>query len=229
MAAGLGATEWLASVLAAQTALASTSTGNQTTVGVERAEETVAVQGAAARRRGGRGGRAPRLQAPARAAPASVDVDLTNPIPPQSPIPVDGEDEPFDEENDSELEEVTPISGRGKRGRGADNTKGKKSKTSTGHWFHEQMGKIVEMNERTTASCESIARREDNSGCSIKDVMLLVKECGAVPSTNEHFIAYLVFTKRAEREMFMTFDTPEERFEWLTKKHEWMTRNDVSK
>jgi hypothetical protein len=24
-------------------------------------------------------------------------------------------------------------------------------------------------------------------------------------------------------------DTSEERFEWLTKKHEWMTRNDVPK
>ncbi|RLN28728.1 uncharacterized protein C2845_PM05G35470 [Panicum miliaceum] len=120
-------------------------------------------------------------------------------------------DEPFNEENDSEPEEVTPTSGRGKRGRVADNTKGKKPKTSTGHWFHEQMGKIVEMNERTTSFCESISRREDNSGCSIKDVMVLVKECGAVPSTNEHFVASLVFTKRAEREMFMTLDTPEER------------------
>jgi hypothetical protein len=71
MAAGLGATEWLAGT---------TSTGNQTTVGEERAEETVAVQGAAARRCGGRGGRAPRLQALARVAPASVDVDLTDPM-----------------------------------------------------------------------------------------------------------------------------------------------------
>ena len=91
------------------------------------------------------------------------------------------------------------------------------------------MGKIVEMNERTTASCESIARREDKSSCSIKDVMALVKECGVVPSTNEHFIASIIFTKRSEREMFMTLDTHEERFEWLPRKHEWMTRNDVPK
>jgi hypothetical protein len=90
------------------------------------------------------------------------------------------------------------------------------------------MGKIVEMNERTTASCESIAMREDKSACSIKDVMALVKECGVVPSTNEHFIASIVFTKISEREMFMTLDTPE-RFDWLTKKHEWMTINDVPK
>jgi hypothetical protein len=54
--------------------------------------------------------------------------------------------------------------------------KGKKSKTSGGNRFHEQMGKILEMNERTTASCESIAKREDLSGCSIQAVMVLVKD-----------------------------------------------------
>ncbi|XP_072147437.1 uncharacterized protein [Setaria viridis] len=145
-----------------------------------------------------------------------------------SPINLDDEDE-ADNDDGSELEEVTPTTVRGKRGRVADNKKGKKPKTSGGLWFQEQMGKIVEMNERTTASCESIARREDKSGCSIQDVMVLVKECGAVPGTNEHFIASLVFTKKAEREMFMTLDTPEERFDWLTRKHDWMTRNDVPK
>jgi hypothetical protein len=149
--------------------------------------------------------------------------------PPTSPIHVDDQDEAVNVENDSEPEEITPTSAKGKRGKSVDNNKGKKPKTNTGHWFHEQLGKIVEMNERTTASCESIAMKEDNSGCSIKDVMALVKECGAVPSTNEHFIASIVFTKRAEREMFMTLDTHEERFEWLTRKHEWMTRNDVAK
>jgi hypothetical protein len=75
------------------------------------------------------------------------------------------------------------------------------------------MGKIVEMNERTTPSCDSIARRENTSGCSIKDVMALVKSCGAVPSTNEHFVATLIFTDKSEQEMFMTMDTPEERFD----------------
>jgi hypothetical protein len=107
--------------------------------------------------------------------------------------------------------------------------KGKKPKTSGCNWFHEQMGKIVEMNERTIASCESIAKREDLYGCSIQDVMALVKDCGAVPSTNEHFAATLVFTKKAERQMFMILDTREERFDWLKRKYEWMTKNDVPK
>jgi hypothetical protein len=48
-------------------------------------------------------------------------------------------------------------------------------------------------------------------------------------STNEHFAATLIFTKKAEREMFMTLDTREERFDWLKRKYEWMTKNDVPK
>ncbi|CAL5092770.1 unnamed protein product [Urochloa decumbens] len=153
---------------------------------------------------------------------ASSGVAPSQPTEPQSPIHVDDEDEAINEEEDSEAEEVTPTSGRGKRGKGAANNKGKKPKTSAGHWFQEQMGKIVEMNERTNASCESIARRgEEKSGCTIQDVMALVKECGAVPGTNEHFIASLVFTKKPEREMFLTLDTPQERFDWLTRKHEY--------
>ena len=91
------------------------------------------------------------------------------------------------------------------------------------------MGKIVEMNERTIVSCESIARREEQPGCSIQDVMALVEECGAAPRTDEHFIATVLFTKKAEREMFMTLRTHEDRFDWLRRKHEWMTRNDVPK
>ncbi|CAL4976444.1 unnamed protein product [Urochloa decumbens] len=153
---------------------------------------------------------------------ASSGVAPSQPTEPQSPIHVDDEDEAINEEEDSEAEEVTPTSGRGKRGKGAANNKGKKPKTSAGHWFQEQMGKIVEMHERTNASCESIARRgEEKSGCTIQDVMALVKECGAVPGTNEHFIASLVFTKKPEREMFLTLDTPQERFDWLTRKHEY--------
>jgi hypothetical protein len=145
------------------------------------------------------------------------------------PISVDDEDE-ADNDDDSEPEKVTPTSVHGlKRGGGASNMKGKKPKTSGGNWFHEQLGKIVEMNEKTTASYESIAKREDLSGCSIKNVMALVKDCGAVPSTNEHFAASLVFTKRPEREMFMTLDTPEERFDWLRRKYEWMTKNEAPK
>ncbi|CAN6244751.1 unnamed protein product [Urochloa humidicola] len=163
---------------------------------------------------------------------ASSGVAPSQPTPPQSPNRVDDEDEAMNLEDQDSEDEVTPPIARGKRGRGADNSKAKRPKTSAGHWFHEQMGKLVEMNERTTTSCESIARRgEGQSGSTIQDVMALVKECGVVPGTNEHFIASLLFTKQPEREMFLTMDTPQERFDWLTRKHEYnmlcMTRNGV--
>ena len=87
----------------------------------------------------------------------------------------------------------------------------------------------MDMIERTTASCESIARREDRSRYSIEDVMALVVECGAALGSNEHFIATILFTMRAERQMFMTLRTPRDRIDWLRKIHEWMTRNDVHK
>lgn len=145
-----------------------------------------------------------------------------------SPLDVDEEDED-NVDGDSEPEAVTPTTVTGKRSGGTVTNKGKKPKTTTGLWFQEQMGKIVEMNERTTVSCESIAKREPHPGCSIEDVMALVVECGAMPRSNEHFIATTLFTKRAEREMFMTMHTPEDRFDWLRRKYEWMTRNDVPK
>lgn len=85
------------------------------------------------------------------------------------------------------------------------------------------MWKIVEMNERTTASCESIARREEKAGCSIEEVMTLVEECGATPKTDEHFIATIIFTKKAERQMFMTLKTPDDRFDGLKRKYEWLS------
>jgi hypothetical protein len=84
-----------------------------------------------------------------------------------SPINIDDEEEEGNIGGDSEPEDVTPTSGKGKRRRGSSKAKGKKPKTSIGHWFQELMSKIVEMNERTTISCESIARREDKSGSSI--------------------------------------------------------------
>jgi hypothetical protein len=49
--------------------------------------------------------------------------------------------------------------------------------------------------------------------------MTIVKECGAAPGTKEFFIASELFTKKVEREMFMTLDMSQERFEWLTMKH----------
>jgi hypothetical protein len=138
----------------------------------------------------------------------------------------DGDYEANDDKDEDyeECEEVSPTTAKGKRhvsvGR---KDKGKKPRSLGGHWVQDQLSKLVTASEKSTTSIESLARKEDN-GCSIRDVMALVKECGAVPGTKEHFIASQVFVKRAEREMFMTLDTPEERFNWLTMKHDWVTR-----
>jgi hypothetical protein len=153
---------------------------------------------------------------------------------PQSPegeprIESDEKDGDYDgNEGSDDCEEVTPPSANRKRpAPPSRKDKGKQPKTVGGHWVQDQLSKFVTMTEWNTTSCESLARKEDNSGCSIKEVMALVKESGAIPGIVQYFIASQVFTKRSEREMFITLDTPEERFAWLTMKHKWITRNDV--
>jgi homospermidine synthase len=86
--------------------------------------------------------------------------------------------------------------------------------------MQDQVSKIMLFHERSATSVESmVARKEENRGSTIKEVMSIVKECGAAPGMKEFFIASELFTKKAERGMFMTLDTPQERFEWLTMKH----------
>ncbi|XP_025806066.1 L10-interacting MYB domain-containing protein-like isoform X2 [Panicum hallii] len=146
------------------------------------------------------------------------------------PDEADDRDEDCDDnEASDDCDEYSPEPSRGKRPAPANRKdKGKKPKTSGGHWVQKELSKLVSLSARSTASCESLAKKDESSGCSIKDVMALVRECGAVPGTKEHFIASQVFVKRAEREMFLTLETPEERFQWLSMKHMWMTRNDSS-
>ncbi|WVZ72444.1 hypothetical protein U9M48_020907 [Paspalum notatum var. saurae] len=173
--------------------------------------DPMAIQATSTRRKGGRAPRPP-------VAAHTIDVDLTNtsgvaPTQPDSLFESSPQINLDEEDNDdSDPEDVTPTSSRSKRGSGQGQTKGKKAKTSGGQWFQDKIGELVAMNERTTASCESMASREDKSGFSINEVMTLVKECGATSGTNEHFIATVAFTKRAEREMFMILDTHEERY-----------------
>jgi hypothetical protein len=96
---------------------------------------------------------------------------------------------------------------------GAKNDKGKRPKTGAGQWMQDQVSKIMSFHERYATSVESmVARKEENKGPTIKEVMSIVKECGAAPEMKEFFIASELFTKKAEREIFMTLDTPQERF-----------------
>jgi hypothetical protein len=131
-------------------------------------------------------------------------------VPPSQSYQPSGEEEEEEEEEDnSEPDPGTPTSGAKRRNRLSENSRGKQPKTSKGSWLLGEVERMVEMNERTTRSYESIARsvkEKVQSICSIQEVMALVKDCGAVPGTNEHFIATTIFTKKVEREMFMTLE-----------------------
>jgi hypothetical protein len=86
--------------------------------------------------------------------------------------------------------------------------------------MQDQVSKMVLFHERSVTSVESmVAGKEEIKGLTIKEVMTIVNECGVAPETKEFFIASELFTKKVEMEMFMTLDTSQERFEWLTMKH----------
>lgn len=165
-------------------------------------------------------------------APSSGELPQGTEAQPEDDIDKDATmEDDYDKDGNMEQKEDggedTPCSSKAKRRRVFEKEKGKKAKTTGGQWVQDQMAKIVELNEKTSASCESfvLARKQEASGCSIKDVMELVKGSGAMPGSKEHFIATQVFTKKAKREMFLTLDTPKERFQWLSMKYEWMSMN----
>jgi hypothetical protein len=72
-------------------------------------------------------------------------------------ININDDEKEVNYDDDSELEDVTPTSSRSVRARVTSQGKGKKRKTSSGRWFQDKIGELVAMNERTTASCESMA------------------------------------------------------------------------
>ena len=66
-------------------------------------------------------------------------------------------EEHMDDNADSDGNDDTPSSSKGKKRRVADkDNKSKKAKTTRGQWMQDQMAKIVQLNEKTSASCESI-------------------------------------------------------------------------
>jgi hypothetical protein len=55
---------------------------------------------------------------------------------------------------------------------------------------------------------------------SIREVMALVKDAGAEEGSNEHYITTQLFKNVANREIFLTFETNKERFNWLKRYYE---------
>ncbi|KAJ1270696.1 hypothetical protein BS78_06G071500 [Paspalum vaginatum] len=108
------------------------------------------------------------------------------------------------------VKEVSPSVCNGKkRPRVVLGKPGRKTKTSIAAIMKEQVTRIAD-------SADALASKKLGE-VTIKQVMELVVACGAVVVCNEHFIASKLFIKREQREMFVTLDTHESRFLWLSR------------
>jgi hypothetical protein len=74
---------------------------------------------------------------------------------------------------------------------------------------------VISVNSMTSKALTS-----DFTHDSIREVMALVKESGAVEGSDEHFIATQLFKHASNREIFLTFETNEGRFNWLKRCYE---------
>ncbi|PUZ56890.1 hypothetical protein GQ55_5G380700 [Panicum hallii var. hallii] len=108
----------------------------------------------------------------------------------------------YREEDDEEVQEVSPANGNKKR----------RARSSTALLIQEQITKIAD-------SAESFTSKKQAEVVSIKEVMDVVLDCGAQYGSNEHDIATQLFAKKKQREMFLTLPTREIRLNWLTRRY----------
>jgi hypothetical protein len=91
----------------------------------------------------------------------------------------------------------------------------KKGKNPMVRVMSRMVDDVISANSVTSKALTSDFTRE-----SIKEVMALVKEVGAVEGSDEHFIATQLFKYASNHEMFLTFETNEGRFNWLKRCYE---------
>ena len=72
----------------------------------------------------------------------------------------------------------------------------------------------------STNSVTSKALSGDFPWESVREAMALVKECGAVEGSDEHYIATQLFKHTTNYEIFLTFETNEGMFNWLKRCYE---------
>jgi hypothetical protein len=118
----------------------------------------------------------------------------------------------YREEEDEEVQEVSPANGNKKRRARVVLEVPKKQKSSTALLIQEQITKIAD-------SAESFTSKKQAEVVSIKEVMDVVLDCGAQYGSNEHDIATQLFVKKEQREMFLTLPTREIRLSWLTRRY----------
>jgi hypothetical protein len=115
----------------------------------------------------------------------------------------------YKEEEEEEVQEVSPSIANKKRKAHVVLDIPKKAKSSTALIIQEQITKIAE-------STSSFASKKAGE-ITIKEVMDLVLVCGADYGTNEHFVATQLFVKKDQRKMFLNLPTNKIRFDWLTR------------
>jgi hypothetical protein len=74
---------------------------------------------------------------------------------------------------------------------------------------------VISSNSVTSKALNGDFTRE-----SVREVMALVKEIGAVEGSDEHYIATQLFKHASNREIFLTFETNEGRLNWLKRCYE---------
>ncbi|CAN6353174.1 unnamed protein product, partial [Urochloa humidicola] len=142
---------------------------------------------------------------------------------PTNGVNLDGSDNDAEDNDDTHQEPVFQYtSGRRKKLpiRVIATKKKKKSKAETALLMQSHLSRIQELAQKAQDTFEKFSSQADSQPWpSIQDVMTLVRECGARSGSNEHFIATELFISREQREMFLTMETAEERFQWLRRKY----------
>jgi hypothetical protein len=117
----------------------------------------------------------------------------------------------YQEEEEEDVQEVTPTSENAKKRPRVVLEIPKKAKSSTTLIIQVKISTIAE-------SAASFTSRKE-AEVSIKEVMQHVLECGADYGSNEHDIATRLFVKKDQREIFLTLPTTKIRFDWLTRRY----------
>lgn len=137
-------------------------------------------------------------------------------------VNLDGSDNNTEDNDDTHQEPVFQYASNRKKIpiRFSAAKKKKKNKSETALLMQAHLYRIAELAQKAQDTFEKFSSQADSAPWpSIQDVMTLVRECGARCGSNEHFIATELFVSREQREMFLTMETAEERFQWLRRKY----------
>lgn len=141
---------------------------------------------------------------------------------PMNGVNLEGSDNNAEDNDDTHGEPMFhyPLNRKKRPGHVSATKKSKKSKAETALVMQTHLSRIAELAQKAQDTFEKFSSQADSpSWPSIQDVMALVRECGARSGSNEHFIATELFISREQREMFLTMETAEERFQWLRRKY----------